>query len=528
MFSRWKIFLWVIGGALFAIVVTLIVTAAVVSRRARFWVQDWMAHQYNSKVELSAFRVTIPFPFVQFESDDLILHFKGRQDLPPLIAVKHLTLRTPLRQFLSNRRHVEYLHLEGLQINIPPREERAGDDTERNLGRKIPTIRFDRIVSENATLRILTEKPGKDPLEFDIGNLRLNSGKDGELNFVANLSNPKPPGEIVSTGTFGPWNSETPSQTPVSGNYSFEKADLGVFNGIAGTLNSKGKYQGVLDTIRVDGTTDTPDFRVTRGNHPVDLATTFHATVDGTDGNTYLDPVEAHFGQTTLLARGSVANAKGKKGKNITLELSASRARIEDLLLLAIMESPTMAGPIRLKTKFMLAPGPEEIPDRLKLAGSFELGPAHFTHSDIQQKIDNMSKRSQGKPKEVVSPGEATDADDVPTQMKGDFRLDTGILSLSMFSFAIPGANIQLGGTYALNGETVDLHGKLILLAKLSQTTTGFKSLLLKFADPIFSKPGSGAVLPIKITGPVQHPHYGLEFGHKGTASSENRILPPG
>jgi hypothetical protein len=45
----------------------------------------------------------------------------------------------------------------------------------------------------------------------------------------------------------------------------------------------------------------------------------------------------------------------------------------------------------------------------------------------------------------------------------------------------------------------------------------------LKFADPLFSKGGSGAVVPIKISGPVQHPQYGLELGHKKQASSETR-----
>jgi hypothetical protein len=48
------------------------------------------------------------------------------------------------------------------------------------------------------------------------------------------------------------------------------------------------------------------------------------------------------------------------------------------------------------------------------------------------------------------------------------------------------------------------------------------KSFLLKFADPLFSKGGNGAVVPIKITGSVQHPHYGLELGRKSEASTEN------
>jgi hypothetical protein len=86
---------------------------------------------------------------------------------------------------------------------VPPREERGGSDPGKSVKWKFGTIRFDQIVTQNAVLKILTVKPGKDPLEFDIRDLRLKSGdQDGALDFVSALSNPKPPGEIVSTGSF--------------------------------------------------------------------------------------------------------------------------------------------------------------------------------------------------------------------------------------------------------------------------------------------------------------------------------------
>jgi hypothetical protein len=125
-----------------------------------------------------------------------------------------------------------------------------------------------------------------------------------------------------------------------------------------------------------------------------------------------------------------------------------------------------------------------------------------------------MSKRSEGKPDEVVNVEEAIKTDDVASQLKGNFRADNGILTLSGINFEIPGAGAKLAGTYALTPEILDFHGKLNMQAKLSQTTTGFKSFMLKFADPIFSKGAKGTVLPFKITGSVQHPHYGLDLGH--------------
>ena len=516
MSPRWKIGLWIAGGTILSIAGMLIVVSVEISRSARGWVEDSLTHEFNSKVELSSFRVAVPFPLLRVEGENLTLHFQGRQDLPPLIFVKQFTLGASIWGLLHNSPRISYVHVEGLQINVPPRENGSGGaGNVKSAMRKFHTLRFDEIQSDGATLKILTSKPGKKPLEFDLKQLRLNtSGPDGALAFHTTLSNPTPPGEIVSAGLFGPWNADVPSQTPVSGNYTFEKADLGVFSGIAGILSSKGNYQGVLDQIQIDGTTDTPDFRVTLAGHPVDLSTRFHAEVDGMNGDTYLQPVEVHFGQTDLVAQGKVEGTAGKKGKTITLDVSATRARIEDLLLLALKESPPMTAPIRLQTKFILVPGPQQIPERLFLDGSFDLNSLHFTNSAVQQRVDNMSKRSKGKPNEVVNVEEAIKTDDVASKLKGNFRVENGILTLSGIDYGLPGADVQLAGTYDLDPETLDLHGKLIMQAKLSQTTTGFKSFLLKLADPIFSKGAKGTVVPIKITGSVQHPHYGLALGH--------------
>ena len=48
-------------------------------------------------------------------------------------------------------------------------------------------------------------------------------------------------------------------------------------------------------------------------------------------------------------------------------------------------------------------------------------------------------------------------------------------------------------------------------LAKPSELTSGFKSFLLKAVDPFFRKSGAGAVLPIKVTGTVDQPAFGLD-----------------
>ena len=169
MSSRWKTGLWIVGGITLVIVAALIVVSVEISRKSRGWMQDWASREYDSDVELSGFTITIPFPLVQAEADHVTLHFQGRRDLPPLIAVKRLTMRTSIVGLIRNSPRISFVHLEGLQINVPPREESGGGGGgAKNAMRKLHSLRFSEILSENATLKILTSKPGKDPLEFDL------------------------------------------------------------------------------------------------------------------------------------------------------------------------------------------------------------------------------------------------------------------------------------------------------------------------------------------------------------------------
>ena len=55
----------------------------------------------------------------------------------------------------------------------------------------------------------------------------------------------------------------------------------------------------------VDGETETPDFRLTHFGTALPLHTKFHARVDGTNGDTWLEPVEATLGQLAHVGKGA-------------------------------------------------------------------------------------------------------------------------------------------------------------------------------------------------------------------------------
>ena len=132
--------------------------------------------------------------------------------------------------------------------------------------------------------------------------------------FDAALTNPTPRGEIVTHGTFGPWQADDPSQTAVRGEYTFKSANLDTIKGIGGMLSSVGTYTGILERIDVTGETDTPDLSIDIAAQPVPLKTHFHAIVDGTNGDTALERVEARVIETLIVARGAVVRTEDVKG----------------------------------------------------------------------------------------------------------------------------------------------------------------------------------------------------------------------
>ena len=74
----------------------------------------------------------------------------------------------------------------------------------------------------------------------------------------------------------------------------------------------------------------------------------------------------------------------------------------------------------------------------------------------------------------------------------------------------VPGAIVELSGQYSLTREIFAFNGSLYMDAKVSQTTTGWKSLMLKVVDPMFRKDGR-TVIPIKIGGTRDEPSFGMD-----------------
>lgn len=533
-----------IAAVLVVIVIGLGIAAQIVIDRAepmlRARVIDALSARFDSRVELGQFHVSVLRGF-EADGDDLRLYPRRFLTNQPLIAVAKFRFRVSWFSLLETPMHVGRVSVEGMAINIPPKEERAPASpsslTPATQPGKAPAatavtvfplprnglkIIVDEVAIQNTRLLIGTSNPGKLPLDFEISRIALYSvGPGRPMKFDATLVNPKPIGDIQSSGYFGPFQQDSPGETPVWGTYSFNHANLATFKGIAGTLSSTGKYEGPLNHLTVDGQATVPDFRLNTGSHPLPLHTVFHAVVDGMTGDTYLQPVQAQLAHSRFTVTGSIVKVPGtpggQHGHNITLDVVMDSARIEDFLKLAVRtDPPVMNGNLHMNARLDLPPGDIPVPQKMQLSGTFNVSQASFNSDKIQRKIDLLSRLGQGHPKDPdlhVSPPQPEA--DVPAEVKGQFALADGRMDFSTLEFGVPGAKIDMAGIYTLDGSKFDFHGQAKLDARPSQMTTGFKSALLKMVDPFFAKQGYGTVVPIEVSGTKSDPHFGLDFGYK-------------
>jgi hypothetical protein len=477
-----------------------------------------LSTRFDSQVQLGEFHVTV-FHGLGVEGGDLSLRSNVYPDLPPQITIGHFDFKAGLIDLFRSPMHVGSVDLKNLVIRIPPKDERKAMPKSQGSHGKIQIV-IDRIICDDTQVILLHDDPNSRPTTFDIHKLVMdNVGSGKPWHFKADLVNPKPIGNIATEGSFGPWNADAPHSTPVDATYSFTHADLSTTHGITGILSSKGKFSGPLDRIIVDGATDTPDFSVDVSGHKIALHTDFHAIVDGTNGDTYLQPVKAHFLDTDLTAVGKVVHAEdGKKGHHITLDVTIDKGRIQDLLEMgASTDPPVMRGPVRLKTKFDLPAGDVSVSKRLRLRGTFDVESARFTNLKVQQKVDELSLRGQGKADEAkdLSRKKITAASQLPrlpVTLKGKFIMANQNIRMPNLVFKVPGAAIQLAGNYSLDGKQFDFKGHARLQAHLSSVVGGWKGKLLTPVDPFLSKNGHGTVIPIKVTGTKSSPHFGINF----------------
>ena len=162
-----------------AFVVGLIVAGLIAAQYAihhaepmlRARVIQTLSRRFNSQVQLGKFDVSV-LHGLNVEGKNLSLRSNLDPSLPPQIQVDQFSFHTPLLDVFRSPMHIGLVQLHGLQMMIPPKGQRSAMPKSKKSQGKI-SIFIDKIVCDQTMLTIMTDKPNKVPLQFQIHALTL-------------------------------------------------------------------------------------------------------------------------------------------------------------------------------------------------------------------------------------------------------------------------------------------------------------------------------------------------------------------
>jgi hypothetical protein len=171
-----------------------------------------------------------------------------------------------------------------------------------------------------------------------------------------------------------------------------------------------------------------------------------------------------------------------------------------------------MTGSASFRASIKVPPGPLGFLKKLGVEGDFGLGNDRFTDAAVQAPLNKLAESARGENKKQ----QAEDSETALSDLKGHISVKNGIATLSNVSFNAPGTYAQIRGTYNLLTHAVNLQGILRTNGKLSDTTSGFKAVVLKAVSPLLKKK-TVTVVPFSITGTSMQPSFGLDLAAKRT-----------
>src|SRR5580698_3857644 len=107
-----------------------------------------MQDRFHSEVEIGNLHINRPRmstvqillrhgrgAIVAVEGRDVTMRFGGDRSRPPMFAIKKLFFTVDLEVLVAPKKSVNFVSIEGMEINVPPKEEREswkGDDQSRS------------------------------------------------------------------------------------------------------------------------------------------------------------------------------------------------------------------------------------------------------------------------------------------------------------------------------------------------------------------------------------------------------------
>jgi hypothetical protein len=444
-----------------------------------------------------------PRPRLAFRG--LVVRQVGAPGARPLATARELLI--DVSPVAAWRRRVSLVTATGLAITIPSATPGSGPAEKNDGGATSPSVLADRVVVRDATVTLARADAQASPIVFGLNRLDLEAlGTARPMGFRARLTSPIPEGEVTIEGRLGPWRADRLAETPIAGRFSLEGARLQSVNGLGGSAAARGAVSGTLGGMRVEGTAESPDFSLEIGGRPVAVTVAFRGEIDGTTGTTRLPHVEGTIASTPFTASGAVTRLSSGDGFAVDADVDVRLGRVEDLVALVVpgAEAP-LVGDVSLRTSFALPPGAIPVAARLRLDGEFGLRAERLSADSLQRRFEDLSRRGQRA-------GGGGPAGPIITNVQGRFSVKDGVATLQQATFSLPGAAVGLSGTYSLTERTLDLQGTLRTEATLSDAVGGVRGMFLRPFDFAFRRDGAGAVVPIRVQGPIEAPRVGVRL----------------
>lgn len=462
---------------------------------------------FGSQVKVTHYRrVYLPHP--GFIATGITITRPSAPHQPPFGTVQTLYVQGEWNDLLLLRRRVHLVEMTGVHIIIPAAGSRARREqfpAGSASGFSGPSTAIELLRLHNSILEVQYDR--EKSLRFAIRSLELKNLEQGHvIHYVLDMENPQPAGHISATGTFGPLNAQDVGATQVSGRFTFNQVKLSDIGELHGTLASTGRFSGPLRAIEASAVSDTPAFAVDDGQ-PTQIRGSVQCTVNGTNGDVILNTIEVKSGHTTIRAHGQVTGSP----KITNIELEVDQGRAEEILRPFMHENAPVTGAASLHSLAWIGPTGKPFLERLRVEGQFDLPSTEATNPHIERSLSAFSARERN-----ANPGSTADPAsnhvsgqaDVLSSLAGPVTIRNGVIATPGLMFQIPGAHVQLSGTFNLIGQSVHLVGTLKMSSGISHAAIGWKSVLIKPFSPLFKRKNHpGSKIPIAITGTPGHYH---------------------
>ena len=155
-----------------------------------------------------------------------------------------------------------------------------------------------------------------------------------------------------------------------------------------------------------------------------------------------------------------------------------------------------MSGAVSLRGKFLWPPGPAKFVEKIRMDIDFGIDNGKFHSQETQGAINRISKSGQGESKKEAQDDPRT----MLSNLRGHVAFRNGVARFSGVRspsgrLGDPPRHLRAGKPSRRPAWRPDDN------RQLSDTTSGFKALVLKAITPFFKKKHDLKVVPFKITG---------------------------